>query len=189
MRVPSQVLAMILLGASALSPAAEHPSFELSSPDFAAGGEIPEQFVLNGYGCTGGNISPSLKWRGAPAGTKSFAITLFDPDEHSTPSGWWHWVVYDIPATRTELSRDAGAEHGTALPAGALQGRSDLGNQAYHGPCPDKGDPPHRYTFTIYALSVDKLQVAPGASGAMVTYTLQQHVLAKATLVARHVRH
>jgi Raf kinase inhibitor-like YbhB/YbcL family protein len=188
MRVPTCVLAIVMLGAAAISSAAERSSFALSSPDVAAGGQIPEQFVLNDYGCTGGNVSPALKWRGAPAGTKSFVITLFDPDEHNTPSGWWHWVVYDIPATSTELSRDAGAEHGQALPAGALQGRSDLGNPAYHGPCPDKGDRPHRYTFTIYALKVDKLPVAAGASGAMVTYTLQEHVLAKATLVARHVR-
>ena len=103
-------------------------------------------------GCSGGNASPALQWSHVPAGTRSFAITLFDVDEKATPSGWWHWIVYDIPATTRKLEAGAGTERSARLPAGTIQGRSDLGNAAYHGPCPAKGDPPHRYLFTIYAL-------------------------------------
>jgi Raf kinase inhibitor-like YbhB/YbcL family protein len=161
---------------------------QLSSPDFAAGARLPDRFALNMAGCTGGNVSPALRWSGAPSGTKSYVITLFDPDEHATPSGWWHWVVYDIPANVHHLPGDAGSEHGTSLPAGARQGRSDLGNLAYHGPCPDAGDKPHHYVFTLYALSVDKLPVAEGASGAMVTYVAHDSTLAKATLTALYGR-
>jgi len=141
--------------------------------------------VLNGYGCTGKNRSPALEWRGAPTGTKSFAITMFDMDEHGSPSGWWHWVVYDLPATTSKLRENAGALETRELPAGAVQGRTDLGQDAYHGPCPGKGEPPHRYRVTIYALRIEKLPVPPEASGAMVTWTARDYLLAKATLTAR----
>lgn len=174
-------------GASA--PAATRATanrFKLSSPDFPANGQVPEKFVMSTDGCAGGNVSPQLKWSGAPPGTKSFAITLFDEDEHSTPSGWWHWIIYDIPGSSTNLPQGAGAEHSTVIPAGTLEGRNDDGNEFYTGPCPDPGDPPHRYLFTIYALKTDKLPVKPGASGAMVTWAVHESMLAKATLIARH---
>jgi Raf kinase inhibitor-like YbhB/YbcL family protein len=132
--------------------------------------------------------SPALRWSGAPQGTKSFAITLFDQDEHLVPSGWWHWVLYDIPAAVDHLPQGAGSENSTSLPAGAMQGRSDLGNRAYHGPCPEHGDKPHRYVFTLYALSVDRLPVAQGSSGAMVTYVAHDLTLAKTTLTALYGR-
>lgn len=177
------VLALWVAGAP---HAAERDAFALSSPDFSSGGQIPRQFVLSGYGCTGGNISPALEWSDGPSGTKSYVITFFDPDERTTPSGWWHWVVYDISGGITRLPRGAGIEHSTTLPPGALQGRSDLGIEAYHGPCPAEGDPPHHYTFTIYALSIAILPVPRGASGAMVTAVLHGYVLAKATLIASH---
>jgi Raf kinase inhibitor-like YbhB/YbcL family protein len=106
-----------------------------------------------------------------PAGTKSFVVTLFDPDEHADPSGWWHWIVYNLPASVDKLPKGAGTEHSTVLPPGTMQRRTDLGNDAYHGPCPDKGDPPHRSTFTVYALSVDKLDV-PADSTARWWYRL-----------------
>jgi len=128
-----------------------------------------------------------LNQRGlSPAGFRN--LTLFDPDEHGDPSGWWHWIVYDLPATTTNLPKGAGVEHSTVLPSGTLQGRTDLGNDAYHGPCPDKGDPPHRYTFTIYALSVDKLDVPADSSGAMVVSTAKDHLLGKAVFVAHYGR-
>ncbi|HVW70070.1 MAG TPA: YbhB/YbcL family Raf kinase inhibitor-like protein [Steroidobacteraceae bacterium] len=180
----SKLTLALLLAAMPFAGAAPTASFTLSSPDFPANGQMPEPFVYNAAGCTGGNISPALKWTGVPAGTKSFVITLFDEDEHGTPSGWWHWIVYDIPGTSTGLPRGAGAAH--SLPAGALHGRGDDGSEAYSGPCPDAGDPAHRYLFTIYALKVDKLPVAPGSSGAMVTYAVHEYTLAKATLIARH---
>jgi len=133
-------------------------------------------------------MSPPLQWSGAPAGTKSFVVTLFDPDEHSTPSGWWHWVVYDLPASTSSLPKGAGVEHSSILPPGTMQGRTDLGNDAYHGPCPDKGDRPHHYTFTVYALSVDKLDVPADSSGAMVVSTAGDHLLGKAVFVADYGR-
>jgi len=113
---------------------------------------------------------------------------MFDPDEHGTPSGWWHWVVYDIPVTADRLVQGAGIERSSTLPAGAVQGRTDLGTSAYHGPCPTQGDAPHRYTLTIYALSVAKLPVPPESSGAMVSFTAHESTLGKATLVARYGR-
>ena len=162
--------------------------FTLSSPDIAPGGMIPQALIFNAEGCTGGNQSPELRWHGAPAAAKSYAITVFDGDERGSPSGWWHWVIYDLPGTTTQLARGAGAEHSTTLPPGTIQGRSDLGTDAYHGPCPDVGDPAHHYVITIYALSVDKLPVPPEASGAMVSYTARGVTLASARLVGRYQR-
>jgi Raf kinase inhibitor-like YbhB/YbcL family protein len=162
--------------------------FVLSSPDRQLAAKVPEVYTANVFGCTGGNMSPPLQWSGAPAETKSFVVTLFDPDEHGDPSGWWHWIVYDLPANTHSLPKGAGVERSTVLPAGTMQGRTDLGNDAYHGPCPDKGDPPHRYTFTIYALSVEKLDVPPDSSGAMVVSTAKDHLLGKAVFVAHYRR-
>ncbi len=162
--------------------------FVLSSSDAQLAVKVPEVYTANLYGCTGENMSPPLKWTGAPAGTKSFVVTLFDPDERGDPSGWWHWIVYDLPATVDKLSKGAGAEHSSVLPPGTMQGRTDLGNDAYHGPCPDKGEPPHRYTFTVYALSVEKLDVLPDSSGAMVVSTAKEHLLGKAVFIARYGR-
>jgi Raf kinase inhibitor-like YbhB/YbcL family protein len=179
-----------LLAATVISTSMAVPkdSFSLVSSDTRLGPSFPNEYVLDRVGCTGGNQSPPLAWHGAPAGTKSFVITLFDRDERSTPSGWWHWVLYDLPADTTQLTIGAGAERGKRLPSDALQGRSDLGTQAYHGACPAKGDPSHRYVFTIYALNTAKLPVSPGASGAMVTSTLHEYLLGEAVLVAHYAR-
>ncbi len=167
---------------------ASRSHFTLTSPDSQLAISVPQIYTAKAFGCTGGNLSPPLQWSGAPAGTKSFVVTLFDPDERSTPSGWWHWVVYDLPHNIDNLAAGAGGEHTKLLPTEALQGRSDLGEDAYHGPCPAKGDPPHRYTFTIYALNVAKLPVPADSSGAMVTSVAQDHLLAKAVLVAHYGR-
>jgi Raf kinase inhibitor-like YbhB/YbcL family protein len=174
--------------AAHLGWSAPRSTFVLSSSDTELAAHFPERYVLNDFGCSGGNESPPLKWRGAPAGTQSFVVTLFDRDERSTPSGWWHWVVYDIPSNVTELAAGAGALHGKALPPHTVQGRTDLGTDAYHGPCPAKGDAPHRYVFTIYALNIATLSVSADSSGAMVVSTLAEHLLGKAVLVARYGR-
>jgi len=168
--------------------AADTMPFSLSSPDLVPGRRIPLAHVFNDAGCTGGNRSPSLEWRGVPIGTKSFAITMFDLDEHGSPSGWWHWVVYDLPPTINGIAENAGSDKEPRLPAGAIQGRTDLGNDAYHGPCPGKGEPAHRYLITIYALKVAKLPVPPEASGAMVSWTVRDYMLAKATLISTYAR-
>jgi Raf kinase inhibitor-like YbhB/YbcL family protein len=164
-------------------------SFVLKSGDPALGtAQFPDKYILNDFGCTGGNESPPLRWSGAPKGTQSFVVTLFDMDEHNTPSGWWHWVVYDLPANVSELATNTGVLDSKSLPARAHQGRTDLGTDAYHGPCPDKSDKPHRYVFTIYALKVPKLSVPADPSGAMVVYSLQEHLLGKASMIVHHGR-
>lgn len=150
---------------------------------------FPETYTPNALGCSGRNLSPPLKWSEPPPGTKSYIVTLSDPDDHANPSGWWwHWIVYDIPAATRSLRSGAGIEGSTLLPTGARQGRSDLGTLAYHGPCPNKGEKPHRYTFTIYALDVAQLAVDEGASGAMVVETALDHVLGKGSLVVPQSR-
>lgn len=189
----SSVCLVAALSGSAAITAAQtkstpHTRFVLSSSDSRLATRAPEEYTANVFGCSGGNASPELPWSGAPAGIKSFVLTLFDPDEHADPSGWWHWVVYNIPVNTDRLPKGAGVERSTALPPGTVQGRTDLGHHAYHRPCPDKGDPPHRYTFTIYALSVEKLDVPPDSSGAMVVPTAQDHLLGKAVLVAHYGR-
>jgi Raf kinase inhibitor-like YbhB/YbcL family protein len=181
-------LALIVLCTVSRLGFAEPTSFSVSSPDFGPERPIPGNHLLNQYGCTGLNRSPALQWLGAPSGTKSFAITMFDPDEHGTPSGWWHWVVYDIPKSATHLPENAGSERSSTLPLGSVQGRTDMAQDAYHGPCPGKGEPPHHYVITIYALSVEKLPVPPEASGAMVTWVAHDYTLAKAVVTARYGR-
>jgi len=158
----------------------------LTSPAFANGGAIPPR-----YTCEGEDISPELRWEGSPSGTKSFGLIVDDPDapDPRTPKiTWVHWVVYDLPANVTVLPAGAGALHSAALPRPALQGRTDLGTNAYHGPCPDKGDAPHRYVFTIYALDVPTLSVPSDSSGAMVVSSLREHLLGETTMVVRHGR-
>jgi Raf kinase inhibitor-like YbhB/YbcL family protein len=180
----------ILVCSSATAAAGNAPGsrFVLSSTDAQLAISVPEIYTAKAFGCTGGNTSPALEWSGAPKGTQSFVVTLFDRDERSTPSGWWHWVVYDLPKDTTKLPMGAGAAQSSLLPAGTRQGRTDLGEDAYHGPCPAKGDPPHRYVFTVYALNVAKLPVAANSSGAMVTSVAQDHLLAKAVFVAHYGR-
>ncbi len=155
--------ALALTGASAL---AQQAAFSLSSPDLS-GGTFDNKFVLNGFGCKGENLSPALEWRHVPAGTKSLALQVYDPDA-PTGSGFWHWAVYNIPPTTTSLARGAGNDAGR-LPAGAFGGNTDFmdtgatgANGNYGGPCPPQGDKPHRYIFTLYALAVDKVEVAGG---------------------------
>jgi Raf kinase inhibitor-like YbhB/YbcL family protein len=96
--------------------------------------------------------------------------------------------LYDLPPATESLPKGAGVLKSALLPAGTLQGRSDLGEDAYHGPCPAQGDPPHRYTFTIYALNVAKLPVPADSSGGMVTSIAQEHLLDKAVFVAHYSR-
>jgi hypothetical protein len=153
-------------------------TFKLESPTFKAKGPIPEKDYANAFGCSGTSASPELKWSGAPAGTKSFAVTVHDEDA-PTGSGFWHWVVYNIPAAVQGLPAGASA---TTLPPGAVQGNTDMGKPGYLGPCPPPGRK-HRYLFTVYALKVDKLPVEPGATAAVVGFTLWMNQLGKATLI------
>lgn len=161
------VAAIALVGMFAPGHAtAQTPPFMVSSPDLAMG-TFDTRFVLNGFGCTGGNVSPAVEWRNLPRGTKSLALLVHDPDA-PTGSGFWHWAVYNIPPTATGLARGAGNRQ-SALPAPAFGGTTDFldtgttgGNGNYAGPCPPQADRPHRYVFTLYALAVEDLQQAGG---------------------------
>jgi Raf kinase inhibitor-like YbhB/YbcL family protein len=180
----STVVALsILAGASAAHAA----GFTLTSPTIKPASMLTEAQVFKGFGCEGKNTSPALKWSGAPSGTKSYAVTVYDPDA-PTGSGWWHWVVYNIPASATELPEGAGGTDGKGLPAGAAQGRTDFGSAGFGGACPPKGDKPHRYIFTVHALKTDKIEVPADASAALVGFMLNANRLAKASFEARYGR-
>ena len=148
------IAASSLWGLSAGAAVAQ--SMALTSPDMAEGATIANEQVFKGFGCTGGNVSAGLSWSGAPEGTKSFAVTDYDPDA-PTGSGWWHWVVFNLPASTTSLPEDAGDPAKKLLPEGAIQSRTDFGAPGYGGPCPPPGDKPHHYHITVFALDVDKL--------------------------------
>ncbi|MDE2613465.1 MAG: YbhB/YbcL family Raf kinase inhibitor-like protein [Burkholderiales bacterium] len=180
----SAIVIALLLG-SALG--AQAAGLKLSSPTIKPGSTLTDAQVFNGFGCEGKNISPALAWSGAPKDTKSFAITLYDPDA-PTGSGWWHWVVYNIPAAATGLPEGAGAADGKGLPAGAVQGRTDFGAAGFGGACPPKGDRAHRYVFTLYALKVDKLDVPADATAALVGFMIHANMLGKASFEARFGR-
>jgi hypothetical protein len=173
------ILILVCVGASATDS-----RFQLTSPDLPAGKPIAEEFTADAWGCHGANESPALKWINAPAGTKSFAITMFDPYRPPV-SGWWHWLVYDIPATSTGLPRKAGTPGNSGMPQGARQVKPDgeAPEPHYYGPCPDAGDPPHHYTITVYALSVDHLSVPETATPADIDAEISSKVIAKAQLV------
>jgi Raf kinase inhibitor-like YbhB/YbcL family protein len=187
----SKVLVPALLAAFAIPAiaayAAAPATMRLTSTDVAEGTAIAMQQILNGFGCMGGNQSPELTWTGAPATTKSFALTVYDPDA-PTGSGWWHWVVVDIPATMTELPKGWGKSGAVTPGGGARQTRTDFGASGYGGPCPPQGDKAHRYIFSVYALDIDKMPVPDDASGALVGFNIGAHTLAKGTLTAQYGR-
>jgi Raf kinase inhibitor-like YbhB/YbcL family protein len=150
------------------------------------GAKIADAQVFNGFGCSGKNVSPALKWSGAPKDTKGYALTMYDPDA-PTGSGWWHWVVINIPATATELPEGTGNDGGK-LPSGAMQVKTDFGKAGYGGPCPPQGDKPHRYVFTVYALKTDKLDVPPDATAALAGFMINANKLGSATFTAKYGR-
>jgi Raf kinase inhibitor-like YbhB/YbcL family protein len=161
----------------------------LTSADFKDGDYLGNDHILSqayGFGCAGGNVSPQLSWRGAPEGTKSFALTCFDPDA-PTGSGFWHWVVANIPPEVTSLEAGAGSAGGN-LPAGALQVRTDFGAPGYGGPCPPEGDHPHRYLFTVFAVGLDELPVTADTAAAVVGFQLNFNTLDKASLMGLYKR-
>lgn len=175
-------LGLLLAGQPALAAG----TFELKSTDIENGGKLSQEQVYLGMGCNGENLSPQLSWRGAPAGTRSFVVTAYDPDA-PTGSGWWHWIVYDIPATTTELP--AGAGSGKAkLPSGAKQGTTDYGTKGFGGACPPPGDEPHRYVFTVFALKVEELDVPGDATAAYIGFATRASALDSAKLTATYAR-
>lgn len=177
---------LVALTAAAAATPAARGAFALRSADISAGRPIASAQVLDGMGCDGQSLSPQLSWKGAPAGTKAFAITMYDPDA-PTGSGWWHWVVYNIPASVTSLPTGAGDKSKNLLPVGAASGNTDFGSPGYGGPCPPPGDKPHRYVLTVYALD-DTLSIPQGVTAAYIGFNIHAHTLGKATLMANYGR-
>jgi Raf kinase inhibitor-like YbhB/YbcL family protein len=178
-------LLVLFLTVTSLISFTQGQTFTLKSKDI--GGQATDKQVYNGFGCTGDNLSPELYWENVPVGTKSFAVTMYDPDA-PTGSGFWHWVVFDIPASTTELQTGAGNIAKGIMPAGTIQSNTDFGQPGYGGPCPPQGHGFHEYRITVYALKTDKLGLAKSATPAFVGFNLFSNTIAKATLVMYYKR-
>jgi Raf kinase inhibitor-like YbhB/YbcL family protein len=162
----------------------------VNSNGFRDGDYLAQVHTLSadfGQGCAGGNQSPHLAWSGAPAATKSFAVTCYDPNA-PTGSGFWHWLVVNIPPSVTELALDAGNPRNPKLPPPALQTRTDFGAPGYGGPCPPAGDHPRRYLFTVFAVGLDSLPVNEDTSAAVIGFQLHFNTLAKAVIMGLYKR-
>ncbi len=173
-----------ILALTVLTAQAQAADFSLSSPDMRGGGVLPAAQVANTFGCSGKNLSPALQWSNVPEGTKSFAVSLYDPDA-PTGSGFWHWVMFNIPADVTALSAGISPESGA--PEGAIQRRADAGDPGVLGACPPEGQT-HSYVFTVTALDTDKLDLDSSASGALIGFMTNAHALAKASISVRYGR-
>jgi Raf kinase inhibitor-like YbhB/YbcL family protein len=171
---------------SIATPSFAAGKFTLTSTDVKPGKHLTDEQVFNGFGCSGANISPQLAWQGAPKDAKSFVVMVYDPDA-PTGSGWWHWVVFNIPAGNSELAKGAGSGK-APLPDGAVQSRTDFGAPGFGGACPPPGDKAHRYIFTVWALKVERLDLAPDSSPAMVGFMTRANSLGSATFTALYGR-
>ena len=185
--LPSATGIASLLGVLGLLASAPAQAFEVKSPSLGTDLRLTQAHVFSGFGCEGGNQSPALTWTQPPEGTQSLAVTVHDPDA-PTGSGWWHWVVYNLPAQTTQLPANAGRADGKGLPAGTVQGRTDYGTTGFGGACPPAGDVPHRYRFTVHALKVPRLDLPADASPALVGYMLHMNRIGSTTLEARYGR-
>jgi Raf kinase inhibitor-like YbhB/YbcL family protein len=165
----------------------EVPPLTVTSSDITHEQELPNEHRADMMGMTGDNLSPQLSWSGAPAATESFAVTCFDPDA-PTGSGFWHWVLFDIPASVDELPRGAGSGSMKGLPKGALHARNDVGSLGYVGAAPPEGHGVHRYVFAVHALGIPKLGLDETATPAYVGFTLTFNTLARGLIVATHGR-
>ncbi len=173
------------LSAQAYNPYASLPrvpGFAVTSADVKDGAPIPPDQMSGIFGAGGKDISPQLSWSGFPAGTKSFVVTMYDPDA-PTASGFWHWAVVDIPASVTSLPRGAGDEKGSGIPAGAFQLRDDAGLARYVGAAPPPGNGKHRYFIVVHAVDVPTLGIGKDATPALLGFNLFSHTLARAMIV------
>ncbi len=177
----------VCLSTVAFAGAASAAPFKLTSTDFKDGGTLADKLSFNGMGCTGDNTSPELEWTNPPAGTKSFALMVRDPDA-PTGSGWWHWTMYNIPADTKTLPAGAGKTDNSAAPKGATQGNNDASTVGYMGPCPPPGSGMHHYVFTLFALKTDKLELPATATAAYLGFNVMANSLGKATLTGVYSR-
>jgi Raf kinase inhibitor-like YbhB/YbcL family protein len=162
----------------------EAATFTVTSTTVADGAAWPTEQYSGLFGVPGGkDVSPQLSWNGAPEGTRSYAVTVYDPDA-PTGSGFWHWAVADIPASVTELPEGAGDDTGSGLPEGAFQLPGDSGAARYIGAAPPAGHGPHRYFVVVHALDVPSIGVAADATPAVLGFTMAGHILGRAVLVA-----
>ena len=166
-------------------PHAKNKTFNAWSNSLKPDDTIPNNYVFKGHGCNGNNISPPLEWEGAPAGTKSFAITVYDPDA-PTDHGWWHWAVLNIPADIHKID-EAASNEGT-LPKEAIEILTDFGDTHYGGPCPPKGDKPHRYIFTVYALKVEKINMNKNMNAKSLKENIAESILDQASFTVKYGR-
>lgn len=160
--------------------------FSLVSTDISSGKPMSTAQEFQGFGCTGGNLSPQLSWSNAPEGTEAFAVLAYDPDA-PTGSGWWHWQIVNIPKHVTALPTGAGDLSKNLAPEGSTQISNDYGVNGFGGACPPEGHGVHRYQFTVHALS-KKLELPENASGALTGYMVNAHSLASSTLEALYKR-
>lgn len=155
------------------------PTFELRSDDVQDGATLATPQVSGVFGAGGEDVSPHLSWSGAPAGTQSYAVTVYDPDA-PTASGFWHWAVFNIPADVTELPSGAS---GAKLPKGAVELKNDGGTVGYIGAAPPPGHGPHHYHIVVHAVDVPTLEIPAEATPAFLGFNLFSHTLARASLV------
>ncbi len=177
----------LIIGLSLLSTGGFAEDFELTSSEIKPGATLTNAQVFKGFGCDGDNISPQLSWSAGPEGTKSYALTVYDPDA-PTGSGWWHWVVYNIPGDVTSLDAGVGTADGEQLPEGAEQGRTDFGSKGFGGACPPPGDEPHRYIFTVHALKTEKINVPSDATAALIGFMINANRLDQTSFTAYYGR-
>lgn len=170
---------LFVLGTCACSQVSAQ-NFTLSSADLD--GQFTSEFIAANFGCHGANKSPELHWVNAPAGTRSYAVTMYDLDA-PTGSGFWHWVLIDIPTGVTALKRGAGNIDAGLAPSGSLHRMNDTGQSGYQGPCPGAGEAAHRYLITVYAISTDKTAAPANAPAALTGFILNKSALAKASLI------
>ncbi len=164
-----------------LAAAVQAENFTLTSTDLK--GEMTKTEEFAGFGCDGSNLSPALSWKGAPEGTKSFAVTLYD-----TTARFWHWSIFDIPASQKGLVAGAGDPQKGLAPEGSIQGKNDYGLIGFGGPCPPKGDKPHTYIYTVYAIKVAKLGADQNRSPVAIGLLLEKNALAKASIKSYYGR-
>ena len=182
MKLRATLLAAFVLALLPGRLLADANGFALRSPAFGAGATMPKTAEFRGDGCLGGNVSPRLEWFGVPAGTKSFVLTVHDPDAPA-PGGWWHWVRYDIPAERRSIpaASDSGAGYGR-------DGTNSFGGSAYGGPCPPVGDAPHHYNFVLRALDIPLVRAGAATTGPALEKLIAGHILGSARLTGRFGR-